>query len=134
MVASRRELPPSAGRRVLAARLDVDLRPFRYLGAGMLALGLALPHTPGNPGLPCPLKTLTGVPCPMCGMTTSVKAALAGQLHRAVVANPVGVLAIAIAVALVVVPGWRRQRVPTVALAGGAALSWLFQLHRFHFL
>jgi hypothetical protein len=121
-------------RRALAARLEVDLRPFRYLGAAMLALGLVLPHVAGDPGLPCPLRSVTGVPCPMCGMTTSVKAVLGGRLHPAFAANPAGLLAVAVAIALLARPAWRHLSVPTAVLAGGVALSWLFQLHRFHFL
>lgn len=106
----------------------------RRLGAAMLALGLALPHLPGNPGLPCPLRSVTGVPCPFCGLTTSVEAVLRGDGHRAWAANPFGVLAVVFAVILVVRPRWRRVSVPAIAVVVGLAVSWIFELHRYHFL
>ena len=118
---------------VVAARIDVDLRPLRYLGAAMLALGALLPHLAGNPGLPCPLRTTTGVPCPLCGMTTSVKAAVRGNLHAAFTANPFGILAVVTAILLLVRPAWRRLSLPAGVLMGGVLVSWFFQLHRFHF-
>jgi hypothetical protein len=117
---------------VVAARVDVDLRPLRYLGAAMLALGAVLPHLPGNPGLPCPLRTTTGVPCPLCGMTTSVKATMRGNVHAAITANPFGILAVVTAILLLVRPAWRRLSLPAGVLIGGVLVSWLFQLHRFH--
>ena len=120
--------------RVLAARIDVDLQPLRYLGAAMLALGVLLPHLPGDPGLPCPLRTTTGVPCPLCGMTTSVKAALRGDLHAAFTANPFGILAVVTAFVLLARPAWRRLQLPAGLLLGGGLMAWLFQLHRFHFI
>lgn len=118
---------------MMAARLDLELRPVRYLGAAMLALGLALPHLPGDAGLPCPLRSLTGVPCPFCGLTTSVKAVLRGDGHGAWAANPFGLVVVAFAVLVVVRPRWRRMTVPAVAVVVGVAVSWLFELHRFHF-
>ena len=120
--------------RLALRQAEIDVVPLRWLGGAMLALGAALPHVPGNPGLPCPLRTLTGVPCPFCGLTTSVKATLHGDLHRAVAANPFGILAVLVAVVLMVRPGWRRVRVPILALTAGGAASWLFELHRYHFL
>jgi hypothetical protein len=113
--------------------MDFELRTARYLGGAMLALGVALPHLPGNPGLPCPLRTLTGVPCPFCGLTTSVKAALHGDGHAAWGANPFGLLLIALAIAMVARPRWRRLRVPTLMVVSAVAVSWLFELHRYHF-
>jgi len=118
----------------MTARFEIDLRPFRYAGAAMLALGLALPHVPGNPGLPCPLRAVTGVPCPFCGLTTSVKATVGGHLGTALAANPAGLLIVAVAVVMLLQPARRQLRLPTLALTGGVALSWLFELHRFHFL
>jgi O-antigen ligase len=118
----------------MAARLDMDLRTPRYLGGAMLALGVILPHLPGNPGLPCPLRTVTGVPCPFCGLTTSVKAALHLDGHGAWAANPFGLLVVAFAIAMVVRPRWRRVSVPALVVIVGVAVSWVFQLHRFHFL
>jgi hypothetical protein len=113
-------------------RWQVDLVSLRILGAVMLVVGAAAPHVPHNPGLPCPLRTLTGVPCPACGMTTSVKAVCTGHLRRAVSANPFGVVAVAVAVALWFRPKWRVANLPVVPLALGAFISWGWELHRFH--
>jgi hypothetical protein len=106
----------------------------RYAGGAMLVLGLALPHMPGHPGLPCPLRTLTGVPCPFCGLTTSVEAVMRGDAHAAFVANPFGLLAVAFAIALLLRPRWQRFSPPALVLVAGVATSWLFELHRYHFL
>jgi uncharacterized protein DUF2752 len=119
--------------------------------AGVAALGAVYPavtaHT-GWPGLPCPLRTLTGVPCPFCGMTTATVAISHGQWASAAAANPLAYLAAALAAATIPVllaraaglaPGPRpwpeasRRRVRW-ALAVLVGLSWLFQLHRFGFL
>lgn len=118
----------------MAARLEIDLRPLRYAGAAMLALGLALPHVPGNPGLPCPLRTVTGLPCPFCGLTTSVKSTVGGRIGPALAANPGGLLIVAFAVMLLLWPNRRQLHLPAPAVMGAIALSWLFELHRFHFL
>ena len=66
----------------------------------MLAAGAILPFLPGHAGLPCPLRTLTGVPCPMCGMTTSVEATLHGHPGSALGANPAGPALVLCAVAI----------------------------------
>lgn len=106
----------------------------RWLGGAMLALGAVLPHVAGNPGLACPLRSTTGVPCPLCGMTTSVKATMRGDLGGAAAANPFGILAVVVAVILLLRPAWRRAQVPTVVVVAAASVSWLFELHRFHFI
>lgn len=100
----------------------------------MLVLGLVLPHVLGDPGLPCLLRMATGVPCPFCGLTTSVKAVLSGNFGDGFAANPVGLIAVVTAIALLLRPSWQRLSLPALVPAAGVALSWLFQLHRFHFL
>jgi Protein of unknown function (DUF2752) len=120
--------------RLATVRTDIDLGPLRWAGGAMLALGAILPHMAGNPGLPCPLRSTTGVPCPFCGLTTSVKAALGGKMHAAAVANPFGILAVLIAIILLVRPAWRRVQVPATLLVASVGVSWLFELHRFHFI
>jgi hypothetical protein len=95
-------------------------------GGVMLALGIV----PGHHGLPCPLRTLTGVPCPLCGMTTSVEATLHGHLATALRANPAGVVAVVVAVALLVVRP-ARVPIPTAGLYATIASMWVFELWRF---
>jgi hypothetical protein len=121
----------TAARRVAGARVPVDLGPVRWLGAAMLTLGAVLPHVAPAPGLPCPLRTVTGMPCPLCGMSTSVEATCAGHLRQAVAANPVGLLAVAVAGVLLLRSGWRGVRLPVAPLALVAVVSWAWELHRF---
>jgi Protein of unknown function (DUF2752) len=115
-----------------AARVDVDLGVLRKLGAAMIVLGATLPHIAHNPGLPCPLRTATGVPCPFCGLTTSVKGVCTGHWHDAVAANPFGLLAVAVAIVLLLRPRLRSASLPVVPLLALAAVSWAWELHRFH--
>ena len=99
----------------------------------MIAAAAVLPVLPGHPGLPCPLRTLTGVPCPLCGMTTSVEETVRGQLSDAFAANPMGIAAVACALFLLL----RRPaglRVPAVSPIVVVLAAWLFELHRFSIL
>jgi hypothetical protein len=117
---------------LLQRRWEIEVAPLRRLGAAMLGLALLLPNLPHDPGLPCPLRTVTGIPCPLCGMTTSVKAGVRLDLRAALGANPLGLAVIAAAALMLIRPAWRRVAVPASLVIGAAIASELFQLHRFH--
>jgi hypothetical protein len=117
--------------------------------AGLGAAGAAVAYqaTLGGQGLwlPCPLRTLTGIPCPLCGMTTAATGLAAGDLGAAVAANPFVLLLAGFTLVMAVLmagraigrlgppaqwPASRRRQSYVVASVLGAA-SWAFQLHRF---
>jgi hypothetical protein len=108
----------------------LDPRDLTTAGAVMLGAAVVLPLLPGHPGLACPLRTMTGVPCPLCGMTTSVIETVHLDLGAAFAANPAGILAVLAALVLLAVRP-RRLTVPTVALPLALAALWVFQLNRF---
>ncbi|BCJ45835.1 hypothetical protein GCM10010168_57450 [Actinoplanes ianthinogenes] len=122
--------------------------PERIGGFGVLVAGAAAVWpaltTGSGMGLPCPLRTFAGVPCPGCGLTTAAVALVRGQAAAAFHANPVifGLAALAVAVGPLVAlratgvlappkpwsPTGRRRMGWLAGLL--ATASWLFQLHR----
>jgi hypothetical protein len=66
----------------------------------MLGAALVWPVLPVHPPLACPLRTLTGIPCPFCGMTRAVVAALHGHVIASLRFNPGGIVVVLIAVGL----------------------------------
>jgi len=113
--------------------VSLDVAEARRAGAVMLVAAATRPVWAGLSGLdgvPCPLRTLTGIPCPLCGMTTSVCAVVGGHPGAALAANPLGVLVVIAAVALLFSRASRwtvPARLPLAALAA----AWLFELWRF---
>jgi hypothetical protein len=61
--------------------------------AGVAAVVLAHVHVAGRPATLCPLRALTGVPCPLCGGTTAAVRLGHFNLTGALAANPVVVIA-----------------------------------------
>ncbi len=113
------------------AEQALPVSSLRLIGGAMLAAGAALPFVPGDTWLICPLRAVTGVPCPLCGMTTSVTATLQLRLGDAVGANPAGVLLVVLALVLLVTRPSRLTAPPWWALAGGVTFSWAWELQRF---
>jgi hypothetical protein len=123
--------------------------PEQLAVAGLGAAGAAAGYQAALGGeglwLPCPLRSLTGIPCPLCGMTTAATGLAAGDLGVALAANPFALLLAGFTLVMAVLMaaraiGWlappaqwpasrRRQGYWVAAVA--AAASWAFQLHRF---
>ena len=102
-----------------------------YAGAGVVGsvYPLILAHTGGH-GLECPLRALTGVPCPFCGLTTATVALTHGHWAAAAATSPLAYLvaALTLGTAPVLVArnaGWWRSRVPgRRPCAAAQAGSW----------
>jgi len=86
---------------------------------------------PSLPGFSCPLRLLTGFPCPTCFLTRATGASLRGQFGEALGLHAFGPL---VAVALVIwsVAAMRRRRMAlpqpeawqVVAVSGGLVAYW----------
>jgi hypothetical protein len=137
-------MDPSARRRWTPATIPEQLG---LLGLCCVGAAFAYPPLHAAVGLRffCPLRELTGVPCPLCGLTTASTALAGGDLGGALAANPFVLLLAAATAAMAALMagralGWapparswgnagRRRAVAVVAVL--AAASWAVQLHRY---
>lgn len=110
---------------------EVDLAPLRVAGLLLVPAAIALSVSPVDPIPPCPLRALTGIPCPLCGSTRGVIAAVHGDIGHALSLNPAAVAVLLLALALVA--GWRIQRVriPVWIVASVFAVLWAYQLFKY---
>jgi hypothetical protein len=136
---------------VLVRRMYSVPERITIFGAGAGLAGSVYPmimaHT-GGQGIPCPLRTLTGVPCPFCGMTTATVDLTHGEWEAAARTSPLAYLVAALVVGTAPIllarvfgqappprPWSAAARQRTARVAGViVAASWVFQLHRFGFL
>lgn len=109
------------------------LRDLRIGAAGALGAAAVWPALPLHPPLTCPLRATTGLPCPLCGMTRAVTAAVHGDLAGSLRYNPGGIVLVVLAVVLLLTwrPGRHAARVvgvPSWIVVTGAALLWAWNL------
>jgi Protein of unknown function (DUF2752) len=110
--------------------LELDPGDLRGAAAALLGAAALLPVMPGHSRLSCPLRQLAGIPCPLCGMSTSVEDVVRLHLHAAAAANPAGLLAVVAAIILLAVRP-RHLAVPVLFPLLLLAGMWVFELHRF---
>ena len=118
----------------LTATMALPLRPLRWLVVGCIglaAVGFVLPFSPIPP---CPLLTITGVPCPLCGMTRSARAIMRLDLSSSLQFQPFGVVAFlcgVIILALWAIPRTRAVsvvRIPVAVVVAVIAGSWIWNI------
>jgi len=116
----------------LSDTATVDLRPARFVAAGMLVIAAVRPSIPVETVPPCPLRALTGLPCPFCGMTRSVTAAVHGDLGRALLLSPAGIVTVVLALVLVLAPRLPRAVVmPVWSIVAVLGAMWAYQLLKY---
>lgn len=86
-------VPVGAADPVAASVRDVRL-------VGLLAAGFVAVGSVHDLGVLCPLRRTTGIPCPLCGLTTGVEAAATGDVVAAVHAHPLAPVALGLLVAV----------------------------------
>ena len=105
----------------------------RVAGLALALLALAAIHPPGRPSSLCVLRSLSGIPCPLCGGTTAGVRLGQGDLLGALRASPLAVIgAVGFALEPVGLPTLGRYRWLVVSLT--ALVAELWQLQRFGFL
>jgi len=119
----------------LADTTDVDLRPLRVGALGLVPAAFVVGHLPVHVVPACPLRTLTGIPCPLCGSTRGVIAAVHGHIGHALALNPASLAVLVLAAALTLgwALGWRieRVRIPVWFIVTVFAVLWSYQLFKY---
>jgi hypothetical protein len=116
--------------RARASSVALEVAELRVAALVLCAVGALLPVVPFYPGITCPLRAATGIPCPLCGLTGSIRAGLRLDVAEAWSLNPGGLAAIGAALALLLT---RRPLItlPAAVVPLGLGGLWIFELFRF---
>jgi hypothetical protein len=118
------------GARLPGGRVHLDPPDVAVAGLALCGASLLLPEVPGYPGITCPLRAATGIPCPLCGLTTSVRALLTFDPTTSLALNPLG--PVTLLVTGIALLGLRRAvEVPAALIGVTLVASWAYQLLRF---
>jgi len=114
----------------MATPLEIhNQRSLRVVAAGLVGVAAVWPLLPVHPGIVCPLRAATGIPCPLCGMTRACVAAVHGHLATSLSFNPAGILVVLAALVALVRPQLlTRLRIPTWGAAIALGLLWLWNI------
>jgi hypothetical protein len=108
--------------------LAIDAVGARRASLAMLAAGAIYTLSPVHPGTVCPMLALTGYPCPLCGMTRSVAAAVRGDLVASLRFQPFGIALVALAIWLAVRRRPATLQIPAWTLPAALAGMWAWNL------
>ncbi len=100
----------------------------RRLAAAFAVAGGMWAVAPVHPGLPCPFRTITGLPCPLCGMTRAVSAALHGDVIASLRFQPAGLMLLALVAWVLVRRSRAEVRLPTWVLPAVFGAMWVWNL------
>jgi hypothetical protein len=111
----------------------VERRPARDLriaAGGLVGAAAVWPILPLHPPLACPMRTLTGIPCPLCGMTRACVAAVHGHLGASLSFNPGGVVVMLLALTALLRPQLLIRTRPSYLWLIGVPLGvlWLWNV------
>jgi hypothetical protein len=107
----------------------VRARELRVGAGAMVAVAAAWPLLPVHPPIACPLRAATGVPCPFCGMTRAIVAAVHGHIGTSLAFNPGGIIVLALAAIVMVRPRLlARVRAPGWLLFATVGALWLWNI------
>ena len=111
-----------------AIQLSGD-RELRVAMGGLLGAAATWPLLPVHPPVACPLRAMTGIPCPLCGMTRACVAAAHGHFGASLAFNPAGILLLLGAIVLVIRPALlRRIRPPRWLLPVVLGVMWMWNI------
>jgi Protein of unknown function (DUF2752) len=107
----------------------IRTRELRVGAGAMVAIAAAWPLLPAHPPIACPLRAATGIPCPFCGMTRAVVAAVHGHIGTSLAFNPGGIVVLLLAALVIVRPAWfARMRAPAWSLFAIVGVLWLWNI------
>ncbi len=111
------------------AALTRGERDLRVGVAGLLGAAAIWPVLPVHPPLACPLLSITGIPCPFCGMTRACVALAHGHVVQSLAFNPGGIVVMVLAVVALVRPSvFRRLRPPVWTVYAAFAVLWFWNI------
>jgi Protein of unknown function (DUF2752) len=84
--------------------------------------------SPVHPPLACPLRSTTGIPCPFCGMTRAVVAAVHGDVIGSLRFNPGGIFVLALAIYVIAKAKLPRNTFPLWSIWVVFGLLWVWNI------
>ena len=113
----------------MTTAMQFDARAIQRASYALFAGGAVYAVSPVHPPVPCPLRSLTGIPCPLCGMTRAVTTAFRFDILGSLRFNPGGIALIAFAIwAMIALRRRTSFRLPAWIPIAGITALWAWNI------